>query len=266
MIRKIQIIKLKNELLFSEVEEKVVIERPLEILISKGLSPNVITKQLAVTMRTPGNDHELCHGFLYTEGIIQSLSDIESIHFINEDKVEVRLSHLASFNIGDLKRRLLISSSCGICGKASLDDIADRSMLPWSNKTIYKKEAILNLPCQLSVHQDVFNQTGGLHAAALFDVNGSFVRLYEDIGRHNALDKLIGSMLTNLNSDGLILLSGRSSFEMIQKTSCVGVGLLVSIGPPSSMAIELAEQEGITLIGFLKEDTFNIYSCPERII
>ena len=266
MIQKIQIRKVKDQQLSSMVEEKVVIERPLEILISKGLSPNIVTKQLAVTMRTPGNDKELCYGFLYTEGIIQTLSDIESVNFINQDKVDVQLSQRNSFDLADLKRRLLISSSCGVCGKASLDDVADRSMLPWSNKTVFKKEVILNLPDQMSEHQDVFNQTGGLHAAALFDVNGSYVRLYEDIGRHNALDKLIGSMLENLKGDGLILLSGRSSFEMIQKTACIGVGVLVSIGPPSSMAIELAEQEGITLIGFLKEDTFNIYSCSERIV
>ncbi len=245
------------------VSEAIAVERPLEIRLSQsGLS----SIQLAITMRTPGDDEDLAKGFLFSEGIIDSLEDIISYSVVNVDIMNVTLRNSINYQISDVKRRLYVSSSCGVCGQKSLRDLDfDTKRLPWSSKTIITSEIILSLPDIMRLNQRNFNETGGLHAAALFDVSGQLMSLREDVGRHNALDKVIGANIQLDMPQSVILVSGRLSYELVQKAAMFGASILVSIGPPSSLAIETADGEGITLVGFLKQESFNIYTHPHRI-
>lgn len=243
-------------------EDYVVREEPLEIRLSKHQSLSV---QLAITMRTPGDDEDLIVGFLYSEGIIQSSEEITSIS-IQGNIADVKLSDSSTFELSQVQRRLLVSSSCGICGKKDLNSLEYTSQrLPWSSKIVVDIDALTQMSQIMKDHQELFSYTGGTHAAGLFSTKGQLINLKEDIGRHNALDKLIGSLLQQKIEEDIICVSGRTSFELVQKVAMYGASILLSVGPASHLAIQSAEEEGITLIGFLSDTTFNIYCGSQRI-
>jgi len=259
-----------------EITDEVTIEEPLEFSIAFGAHSSREIKNLAVTMRTPGNDFELVLGFLYSEGIIKNKSDVQAITRMDnledpsniENTVLVELDETLSVDPQKI-RNFYINSSCGICGSQVVDDIGSLKQYHSSKSDFLVAESVLRtLPGRLQQQQDAFSQTGGLHASALFDQQGSILSLFEDVGRHNALDKLIGSELQNNNlplfQSGLIL-SGRTSFELIHKAALAGIPVVVSIGAPSSLAVDAAWEYEITLAGFLQADRFNIYSFPRRI-
>jgi FdhD protein len=259
-----------------EITDEVTIEEPLEFSIAFGAQSSREIKNIAVTMRTPGNDFELVLGFLYSEGIIKNKSDVQAITRMDnledssniENTVLVELEETLSVDPQKI-RNFYINSSCGICGSQVVDDIGSLKQYHSSKSDFLVAESVLRtLPGRLQQQQDAFSQTGGLHASALFDQQGSILSLFEDVGRHNALDKLIGSELQNNNlplfQSGLIL-SGRTSFELIHKAALAGIPVVVSIGAPSSLAVDTAWEYEITLAGFLQADRFNIYSFPRRI-
>ena len=259
-----------------EITDEVTIEEPLEFSIAFGAQSSREIKNIAVTMRTPGNDFELVLGFLYSEGIIKNKSDVQAITRMDnledssniENTVLVELDETLSVDPQKI-RNFYINSSCGICGSQVVDDIGSLKQYHSSKSDFLVAESVLRtLPGRLQQQQDAFSQTGGLHASALFDQQGSILSLFEDVGRHNALDKLIGRELQNNNlplfQSGLIL-SGRTSFELIHKAALAGIPVVVSIGAPSSLAVDAAWEYEITLAGFLQADRFNIYSFPRRI-
>ena len=259
-----------------EITDEVTIEEPLEFSIAFGAQSSREIKNIAVTMRTPGNDFELVLGFLYSEGIIKNKSDVQAITRMDnledssniENTVLVELEETLSVDPQKI-RNFYINSSCGICGSQVVDDIGSLKQYHSSKSDFLVAESVLRtLPGRLQQQQDAFSQTGGLHASALFDQQGSILSLFEDVGRHNALDKLIGSELQNNNlplfQSGLIL-SGRTSFELIHKAALAGIPVVVSIGAPSSLAVDAAWEYEITIAGFLQADRFNIYSFPRRI-
>lgn len=249
----------------TSVEDHVIIEQPLEIRIRHR---DRLT-QVAITMRTPGSDEDLAIGFLFSEGIILEQQAIVSTKQIDEYVIEVNLSDDCQLPESLQQRNTFMSSSCGICGKASIDLIKTNTQyLPWSSKFEISSEIITSLRSRLDEMQNLFSLTGGNHAVALFDLEASLIHLAEDVGRHNAMDKLIGHQLQNSNfplDNNICLLSGRASFELIQKAMMVGIGCIVAVGAPSSLAIELAEESGMTLIGFLKDSGFNIYCGESRV-
>ncbi|WP_026628220.1 formate dehydrogenase accessory sulfurtransferase FdhD [Dyadobacter alkalitolerans] len=255
----------------SDEEDDLAVEGPLEIQLSYMESGKKIKKSISVTMRTPGNDDELAVGFLFTEGIIAEKSQVKAAanDIFDENKVIVNLADAFVPVINSLERNFYTTSSCGVCGKASIDAIKTVSAYQNNDNTLLvSKKVIFSLKDQLNVQQSIFESTGGLHASALFDINGHFIALREDVGRHNALDKLIGNALLNdllPLADKILLLSGRASFELIQKARMAGIKVVAAIGAPSSLAVKLAEESNMTLIGFLKNDKFNIYSGYERI-
>jgi FdhD protein len=243
-------------------------EEPLEINIS---TKNADTpKTIAITMRTPGQDKYLALGFLFTEGII---THAQSVINIIEENNRIIL-HLYTFNETHLKaseRNLYTTSSCGVCGKTSIDAVFNltKKFKPFHNKLQVTPELIMQLPELVYASQKTFNRTGGIHAAALFSVDGKLLSIHEDVGRHNALDKLIGYHIANdpsLFNHSILLLSGRAGFELIQKAAVAGILVIASVGAPSSLALELAEHCGITLTGFVKSTGFNIYTHHHRII
>lgn len=264
-----------------EMPDLVVIEEPLEIRLGFGRAEDRQQKSISVTMRTPtGHDFELALGFLFTEGIIASFDDILSIHYCTDagrqaeqNIVRVELKPHIEVNLQSLERHFYATSSCGICGKASIEAIEQKC--PVLPKTDFKVSAefIKTLPKILEKNQVFFKHTGGLHAACLFSPPcwggaGGGVLLREDIGRHNALDKAIGAALQQKLlplSNVVLIMSSRASFELIQKAAMAGISIMACVGSPSSLAIETAQNFGITLIGFLREDSFNVYTLMERI-
>ncbi len=254
----------------------VVAEEPLEIRIGYGLPEVRKQMSISVTMRTPGNDESLCLGFLFTEGIIQSMNDVVSVKYCEdlgraeglENLMRVELKPEVEIDKDQFKRNFYTSSSCGVCGKASIDAIkVDCQPLP-GEKLKVEKGVLFGLAETLRDSQDVFQHTGGLHASGLFDQKGKLLIRQEDVGRHNALDKLIGEgFAKNIlpYSESILVLSGRISFELIQKSLRAGIQIVIGVGSPSSLAVDLAEEFDMTLIGFLKEDRFNIYTGKERI-
>ncbi|MDQ4139656.1 MAG: formate dehydrogenase accessory sulfurtransferase FdhD [Bacteroidota bacterium] len=264
---------------WQEVEDVVVAEEPLEIRLAYlGGAGKEIVKSLAVTMRTPGADFDLVRGFLFTEGIIRKAEEILSMQFVEVPENEkptgqIILVHLASQVAGEVKKiqpRLYMSSSCGLCGKASssqLQKVPAYLVLPDRPKV--EADLLGYLPEKLWQWQASFRQTGGIHACGLFNQQGDLMLLQEDVGRHNAMDKLVGILLEQQQipvRDHLLLFSGRLSFELVQKAMMVGAPFLCAIGAPSSAAIALAEESGMTLIGILSHYRFNIYTGPERVI
>ncbi|MGA2051526.1 MAG: formate dehydrogenase accessory sulfurtransferase FdhD [Terracidiphilus sp.] len=272
-----------------QVEDSLAIEEPLEIQLTYGPSNARQTRSISVTMRTPGNDFDLAAGFLMTEGVIRDANDIELVAYagdsVNEDAqspqamdvlklgsrqnfVRVDLAAEVEVNLGSLQRNFYTTSSCGICGKASL--LALRTVCPPRTTNNFRIEAqvLYLLPERLRASQGVFDRTGGLHCAGLFDSAGTLLELREDVGRHNAVDKLIGSEFladrTPLR-DHLLLLSGRASFELLQKALMGGLSMVAAVGAPSSLAVQVAKEFDITLVGFLREDHFNIYHGTGRI-
>lgn len=255
-----------------ELEDQLAVEEPLEIQVAYQSAGQGERKSISVTMRTPGNDYELAAGFLFTEGIIHSKSQIDGITHAAFDENRVIVTFSGDFEplLGSLERNFYTTSSCGVCGKASIDAIKTRSVYADVQEgLVLKKELLYRLTGQIAHHQRTFETTGGLHASALFDISGQFIMLREDVGRHNALDKLLGAALLTdqLPLDNhVLLLSGRASFELIQKAAMAGIRIVAAIGAPSSLAVQLAEESGITLIGFLKKDKFNIYTGHHRIL
>jgi FdhD protein len=245
------------------------IEEPLEI---RSRGPGQKPTSVAVTMRTPGNDPELAVGFLYTEGLVRTRAAIVTARECAPARaggacnvVQVVLAE--PFDDSVLKRNFYATSSCGVCGKASLEQIAVHCA-PVARGPVVRSSVLLELPAMLRDAQAVFERTGGLHAAGLFDAGGRLVALREDVGRHNAVDKLVGRMVLDdrVPLDGHILLvSGRTSFEILQKAAMAGVPIVCAISAPSSLAVAMAERLGITLVGFLRGSAFNVYAHPERI-
>ena len=252
-------------------DDELAAEEPLEIQLLYGNKNNRMRKSISVTMRTPGNDEELAAGFIFTEGIIQNRNQVSEIKILSSEKNKVLLT-LAENVIPVLQkseRNFYTTSSCGVCGKSSIDAITTVSVYKNIPDKIYlEPEIFYRLPDDLRKQQAIFDNTGGLHASALFDFEGNFKMLREDVGRHNALDKVIGAEFLNeklpLNKY-ILLLSGRASFELIQKAVMAGVKIVAAVGAPSSLAVELSKENGITLIGFLKNERFNIYSGEARV-
>lgn len=246
-------------------------EEPLEIRL---VSPQ---KTVAVTMRTPGADFELAAGFLYSEGVISCKEDIQRISYCVDESIDgeqrynivnVELRPGLFADLQPLERHFFINSACGVCGKASIEALRLRGCPVISSEATVTSEVIYSLPDQLRAAQGIFTATGGLHAAAVFDTQGQLLNVQEDVGRHNALDKLIGTALLSNElpfNDHIILVSGRSSFEILQKSAAAGVPIVCSVSAPSSLAVSVAEEFGITLIGFLRGEKFNIYTGWERI-
>ncbi|MBS1752963.1 MAG: formate dehydrogenase accessory sulfurtransferase FdhD [Ferruginibacter sp.] len=247
-------------------------EEPLEIKLEYSTATGRMQKNIAITMRTPGNDEDLAAGFLFTEGVIKNKADIESIKQSSADdnSLLVILKEDIKPQIANAVRNFYSTSSCGICGKASIEAIQMVSAYATiKNNFSITTDLIYNLPSKVKKQQSVFEDTGGIHAAALFNNNGDILLLKEDVGRHNALDKAIGHffLADKLPLNNCILfLSGRAGFELLQKAAMAGIKMIVAIGAPSSLAVELAQENDITLIGFLRGNRFNIYSGKQRVI
>ncbi len=245
------------------------VEEPLEIVIRYGL--NLTPKSLSVTMRTPGRDEELALGFLFGEGIIRHFDDVVGVVVVTEgeNRISVILQEDVSFDPTQFERHIYTTSSCGVCAKSSIEAVRVEQINPPAPQE-WKVDArvLYQLPDILRQRQEDFASTGGLHAAALFSKSGDLLFLREDVGRHNALDKLIGHALQTDNfplHSRVLLLSGRASFELIQKAGLAGITFVAAVGAPSSLAVELAEEMGIVLVGFLRQKRFNVYSGMERV-
>ena len=266
------IVKLKkaNNHQFIDANDQLAIEEPLEIQIIYGETINRIQRTISITMRTPGNDEELALGFLFTEGIIQNKNQIANTHISPlENNALITINENENLNLQNTERNFYTTSSCGVCGKTSIDAIKTISIYNNIIDDICIPPSVFyQLEQQLRKQQTLFDSTGGLHASALFDLEGNFITLREDVGRHNALDKLIGAAFLKdelpLN-DKILLLSGRASFELVQKATMAGIKVIAAVGAPSNLAVQLAQEAGITLIGFLRNEQFNIYTGEERI-
>ena len=277
MNSKYKIVKFRENK-FENVDDFISIEEPLEISIKYKEHDKWIKNSLSITMRTPGHDEDLVRGFLFNEQIIQGLNDIETIESFGEkvgqyniqNKILVTLNNSKNVNISKIKRDFLTNSSCGVCGKSSLDalEILKKEKTSKSNPKL-SKEVLINSPSMLRENQSEFAKTGGIHASGLFSSNGNLISLREDVGRHNALDKLIGSSLISKNlqpNDQFITCSGRLNFELVQKVLMTNIGLMIGVGAPTSLAIDLANKFDMTLVGFVKEDSFNIYTNKQKVI
>jgi FdhD protein len=258
-------------------EDLVAVEEPLEIRLVGTLEGRPFQKSLSITMRTPGHDRELAAGFLFTEGLIRHPSDLVSLAPCGpvtsshgaRNVIKAELAPHVTFDPIRLERHFYTTSSCGVCGKSSLEalrTVTTGTRIP--DGPPVPADLIRRLPEMARAAQEVFEQTGGLHAAAWIDPSGQLLDLREDVGRHNALDKLIGARFlegTPSLGAGLVLVSGRASFELVQKAVMAGVPLLAAVGAPSSLAIELASESGMTLVGFVRPHRFNVYSGLDRI-
>ncbi len=258
-----------NELL--DADDELAVEEPLEINVGYDSIGIPVQKCISITMRTPGNDEELGVGFLFTEGIIQKreeVSEVSAIPFA-DNKVLITLSKNKQPLLQNAERNFYTTSSCGVCGKTGIDAIRTASLYKNdADEICLQADLFYRLDDVLRKQQAVFESTGGLHASALFDLDGNFMMLREDVGRHNALDKVIGAAFLNDQlplSNAILLLSGRASFELIQKAAMAGIKIIAAVGAPSSLAVQLAKETGITLIGFLRNQRFNIYSGGHRI-
>lgn len=257
--------------------DALAIEEPLEIRLEYGPINQRQVKNISVTMRTPGNDAELAAGFLFTEGIIKNIKDITGIDhcFIactenKENVIQVSLNAAIIPHLQNTDRNFYTTSSCGVCGKGSINAIRTVSVFGQQEDTnAINAEVLYQLPDVLRQNQKVFEDTGGLHAAALFNASGQLLLVREDVGRHNALDKLTGAAI-NKNllplSQNILMLSGRASFELVQKAAMAGINIIAAVGAPSSLAVQLAEEFNITLVGFLRGRRFNIYTAAHRIL
>jgi len=262
---------------FKDVEDLVSIEEPLEISLKYKEKDNWVEKTLSITMRTPGNDEDLVRGFLFNEQIVKSLNDIDNIESYGDkvgqykiqNKILATLNNSENVNISKIKRDFLTNSSCGVCGKSSLDalEIIKTTKTNASEPKI-SKNVIIQSPDILREGQSEFSKTGGIHASGLFNSDGKLIALREDVGRHNALDKLIGSALEKKQfdpKDQFITCSGRLNFELVQKVLMTDIGIMIGVGAPTSLAIDLANKFDITLIGFVKRDSFNIYTNNKKV-
>jgi FdhD protein len=263
---------------FENIEDLISIEEPLEISIKFKEKDDWIKRILSITMRTPGDDKDLVRGFLFNEQLIKNIKDIDTIESFGDEvgqyniqnKILATLNNSENINISKIKRDFITNSSCGVCGKSSLDALE----IIKQNKTNpdqpkISKEVIIKSPTILRENQSEFSKTGGIHASGLFNSNGDLISVKEDVGRHNALDKLIGYTLFNGQINPLtqfITCSGRLNFELVQKVLMTDIGIMIGVGAPTSLAIDLANKFDITLIGFVKRDSFNIYTNNKKVI
>jgi FdhD protein len=258
-------------------EDSLVTEEPLGLRLAWMTGDGEVVHDIAVTMRTPANDFDLALGFLFTEGFIGSVDQVAGIAWETDTKgveqsnsLKVSLHAAPEVDPAALQRNFFVTSSCGICGKASIDAISAQAPFPVRGESLrVSAESLNRLPEQLTAGQRIFAGTGSIHAAALFDADGLTGDIYEDVGRHNAVDKLIGA---NLRAAKLplwnfgVIVSGRASFELVQKARMAGIPMLVAVGAPSSLAVELAWESRMTLAGFLRDGRFNVYAGPARIV
>mgnify|MGYP001259199441 FL=1 len=266
-----------NSKKFESIDDLISIEEPLEISLKYKDEDNWITQNLSITMRTPGDDENLVRGFLFNEQIVQDIKDIDSIESYGkkvgqyniQNKILATLNNSQNVNISKIKRDFLTNSSCGVCGKSSLDalEIIKKDKTSSVEPQI-SKEVIIESPNILKNNQSEFSKTGGIHASGLFSSNGQLIDLKEDVGRHNALDKLVGSILINGKlepKNQFITCSGRLNFELVQKVLMTNIGIMIGVGAPTSLAIDLANKFDMTLIGFVKRDSFNIYTNNKKV-
>ena len=258
-----------------EAEDEVAAEEPLEIRVLTLDGGRPVRHSIAVTMRTPGHDFELAAGFLFSEGIVASPDSVRNIAYCQglpeesqENVVNVTLAPGTPFDPERFSRNVYTTSSCGICGKASIEMV--RAICPERPRgSLTLDPAFLSsLPEKLAASQLLFSRTGGIHASALFDHQGAPILVREDVGRHNALDKVVGSLFLDgalPASDTVVLVSGRASYELVQKSLMAGIPVLAAVGAPSTLAVETAQELGMTLVGFLRDGRFNIYAGQERI-
>lgn len=258
--------------------DHLAVEEPLEIQIGTGPAHKRSHASLAITMRTPGHDFELALGFLFTEGIVCRPEEVIQVRYTagalapeaQTNAVLVDLSPGLQVDMDRFSRHFYTTSSCGVCGKASIDLVRTAAChFPIPGHPQLTPQTLHRLNPLLLESQAMFEKTGGLHAAALFDAAGNLALLREDVGRHNALDKLIGAALRAGMiplKNHLVLVSGRASFELVQKAAMAGLPVLAAVGAPSSLAVELAEEHGMTLVGFLRNNSFNLYCGQNRVI
>ena len=277
MNSKYKVLKFNSEK-FENIDDLISIEEPLEISVKYKDKDIWITQSLSITMRTPGHDEDLVRGFLFNEQIIENINDIDSINSFGDkvgkykiqNKILATLNNSKNINISKVKRDFLTNSSCGVCGKSSLDAL---DILKKNNTNLIQtqiaKDIIIKSPNVLRNAQSEFNKTGGIHASGLFNIDGNLIDVKEDVGRHNALDKLIGCILKNnqLNAKTqFITCSGRLNFELVQKVLMTDISIMIGVGAPTSLAIDLANKFDITLIGFVKSDSFNIYTNNKKLL
>jgi FdhD protein len=253
----------------SDRPDRLAAEEPMEI---RAGGPRQEPVSVAVTMRTPGADFELAAGFLFTEGLVRGRQDIASVAYCElppeqqqYNVVTVRLA--APFDRGTLSRNFFATSSCGVCGKASLDHVRLSCPRMEPGPTV-AGSAILRMPELVRSSQRIFEQTGGLHAAALFDAEGNLLALREDVGRHNAVDKLVGNAMLGGHAplaDRVLLVSGRISFEIVQKAAMAGIPIVCAVSAPSSLAVDTADELGMTVVGFVRGSGFNVYTGEDRV-
>ncbi|MBF6082991.1 formate dehydrogenase accessory sulfurtransferase FdhD [Nocardia cyriacigeorgica] len=251
------------------------VQRPDTLAVEEPLEIRVDGASLTITMRTPGSDIDLVHGFLFAEGIIDSVDDILAARYCAGTDDEGR----NTYNVLDVTlrtpapvkaRNFLTTSACGLCGKSALDEVRTRTRFPLpAPAAMIGVEVLAGLPDALRAEQSVFDATGGLHAAGLFTADGSVLAVREDIGRHNAVDKVVGWAVREARipaGDLVLVVSGRASFELVQKAVMAGIPLLAAVSAPSSLAVDLAAESGLTLAGFVRGETMNIYTHPDRIV
>ena len=272
-----KVLKFESKIL-SEFDDQISIEEPLEIILKYKDKKTWVEKTISITMRTPGHDEDLVRGFLFNERVVEQINHIDNIELVGDPVGQYKLKNKAvatinnseNIDIDKIKRNFLTNSSCGVCGKTSLDslEIIKKDKILRSVPKI-NHEIIMKSPLILRQNQSEFAKTGGIHASGLFDQKGNVIALREDVGRHNALDKLIGLVLKeNLldNNSQFLTCSGRLNFDLVQKALMANIGVLVVVGAPTSLAVDLAKKFNMTLVGFVKDKSFNIYSYNERII
>ena len=277
MHSKYKVNKFKSDT-YEEKDDLISIEEPLEISLKFEKKNKTITQLLSITMRTPGQDEDLVRGFLYNEQIIKDIKHISSIEKFGDkvgqyniqNKILVTLNDSSNVDITKIKRDFLTNSSCGVCGKSSLDalEVIKQDKTPKLEPKLNSK-IIISAPDILRNSQTEFAQTGGIHASGLFNKDGTLINVKEDVGRHNALDKLIGNALINGQidpSNQFITCSGRLNFELIQKVLMTNIGIVIGVGAPTSLAIDLANKFDMTLIGFVKKDSYNVYTNSQKVI
>ena len=270
--------KIKKNSEIEKIKDPVSVEEPLEMRLKFKKDNEWVSQNISITMRTPGSDEDLIRGFLLNEKIIENVNKITSIEQIGDpvgdynlkNIIEATINDTKNLDIGKLKRNFVTNSSCGVCGKTSLDAIKIfKNEKLDLNFPKLKKEIIVKSPELLRNMQSEFAKTGGIHASALIDISGNTIALKEDVGRHNALDKLIGFSHYNKlidNNSQFIACSGRLNFELVQKALMSDIGIMVGVGAPTSLAIDLAKRFDMTLVGFAKSDSFNIYCNENRVI
>ena len=257
-----------------EREDALAVEEPLEIRVREPGGP---LSSFVTTMRTPGSDEELASGLLFAEGVLESRADLLSLERPTDRRIDpelkanVLIASLASEafgRAGKLQRGTVMGSACGVCGKTSIENVIPTDQPPLTSSFQVSAELLYSLPGRLREQQSIFSKTGGLHAAALFAEDGSIRAVAEDIGRHNATDKLIGAFFLGRElplSDSVLMVSGRAGFEIVQKAYAAGIPIVASVSAPSSLAVALAQTGGVTLVGFLRERRFNVYANAQRV-